>query len=178
MLIKKLFVMMILALTSITFAQNSNQKTNNPAAQKEKTNHMHMMSKNMLPDSTMNNMDSMMHHQNMMSDNDSCSQNNNCCGNKKVNQKKSEHMNMNSSNIDMMSHDKNHDKMNTNIVRKGVIDLKAIDKNKDGFVYQDMMDWNVISDVDGSCPVCGMKLRKVTLEQCKSNLEKHNFKVR
>ena len=40
------------------------------------------------------------------------------------------------------------------IVRKGVINLKAIDKNKDGKVFQDQMDWNVISDKPGKCPLC------------------------
>ncbi|MBK8662217.1 MAG: hypothetical protein IPN18_10595 [Ignavibacteriales bacterium] len=32
------------------------------------------------------------------------------------------------------------------LIRNGEIDLKSIDKNKDGKVYQDQMDWNVIAD--------------------------------
>lgn len=64
------------------------------------------------------------------------------------------------------------------IIREGEIDLKAIDKNKDGKVYQDVMDWNVISDEVGECPLCGMKLKEVTLEKAKENLIKHNFKVK
>lgn len=63
-------------------------------------------------------------------------------------------------------------------VREGEIDLKAIDKNKDGKVFQDMMDWNVISDEAGECPLCGMNLKEVTLEKAKENLVKHNFKVK
>lgn len=63
-------------------------------------------------------------------------------------------------------------------VRGGEIDLKAIDKNKDGKVFQDMMDWNVISDEAGECPLCGMKLKEVTIEKAKENLVKHNFKVK
>jgi hypothetical protein len=63
-------------------------------------------------------------------------------------------------------------------VREGEIDLTAIDKNKDGKVYQDQMDWNVISDVPGECPLCGMKLKEVSLEKAKENLLKHNFKVK
>lgn len=63
-------------------------------------------------------------------------------------------------------------------VREGEIDLKAIDKNKDGKVFQDMMDWNVISDEAGECPLCGMKLKEVTIEKAKENLVKHNFKVK
>ncbi len=64
------------------------------------------------------------------------------------------------------------------IVQKDEIDLKAIDKNKDGKVYQDMMDWNVISDTPGKCPLCGMTLKEVTLDKAKDNLLKHNFKVK
>lgn len=63
-------------------------------------------------------------------------------------------------------------------VRKGVIDLKSIDKNGDGKVYQDQMCWNVISDVPGNCPLCEMKLKEVSLEKAKENLLKHNFKVK
>ncbi|HEX2867790.1 MAG TPA: heavy metal-binding domain-containing protein [Ignavibacteriales bacterium] len=64
------------------------------------------------------------------------------------------------------------------IVRKGVINLKAIDKNKDGKVFQDQMDWNVISDAPGKCPLCKMTLEEVTLKQAKENLTKNGFKVK
>ncbi len=64
------------------------------------------------------------------------------------------------------------------LIRTGIIDLKAIDKNKDGKVYQDMMDWNVISDEPGTCPICGMKLKEVTLDEAKKNLEEHGFKAK
>ncbi len=73
---------------------------------------------------------------------------------------------------------KNGKMMENSIIRKGVIDLSAIDKNKDGKVFQDMMDWNVISDKAGKCPICEMKLKEVTLEQAKKNLLKHNYKVK
>jgi Cu(I)/Ag(I) efflux system membrane fusion protein/cobalt-zinc-cadmium efflux system membrane fusion protein len=59
-----------------------------------------------------------------------------------------------------------------------VIDLTAIDKNKDGKVYQDQMDWNVISDKPGKCPLCKMKLKEVTLEEAKKNLKENDFKVK
>jgi Cu(I)/Ag(I) efflux system membrane fusion protein/cobalt-zinc-cadmium efflux system membrane fusion protein len=65
-----------------------------------------------------------------------------------------------------------------NIVREGKIDLKAIDKNKDGKVYQDPMDWNVISDKPGKCPLCKMTLKEVALKQAKENLKKNGFKVK
>ncbi len=60
-------------------------------------------------------------------------------------------------------------------VRKGVIDLSAIDKNKDGKLYEDIMDWNVISDEPGTCPLCGMTLREFTIKEVKENLTKHGF---
>ena len=64
------------------------------------------------------------------------------------------------------------------IIRKGIIDLKSIDKNKDGKVYQDQMDWNVISDEAGKCPICKMELKQVTLKKAKENLIKNGFKVK
>ncbi|MGE5430337.1 MAG: heavy metal-binding domain-containing protein [Syntrophomonadaceae bacterium] len=64
------------------------------------------------------------------------------------------------------------------VVYKGIIDLKAIDKNKDGKVFQDQMDWNVISDKPGACPLCKMTLEEVTLKQAKDNLEKNGFKIK
>ncbi len=64
------------------------------------------------------------------------------------------------------------------IIRKGVINLKAIDKNKDGKVFQDMMDWNVISDKAGKCPLCKMMLKEVTIKEAKEYLIKNGFKVK
>jgi len=64
------------------------------------------------------------------------------------------------------------------LVRTGEIDLKSIDNNKDGKVFQDMMDWNVISDEPGKCPLCGMKLKEVSLEEAKKNLIDNGFKVK
>ena len=67
---------------------------------------------------------------------------------------------------------------NSTIVHEGMIDLMAIDKNKDGMVYQDMMDWNVMSDEPGKCPLCKMTLKEVSIEQAKENLIKHDYKVK
>ncbi|MCK9280900.1 MAG: efflux RND transporter periplasmic adaptor subunit [Melioribacteraceae bacterium] len=64
------------------------------------------------------------------------------------------------------------------IVRTGIIDLKMIDKNKDGKLYQDMMDWNVISDEPGDCPICGMELMEMSIEAVKKNLIDNGFKVK
>lgn len=74
--------------------------------------------------------------------------------------------------------DKNKPKNEVKIVREGVINLKTIDKNKDGKVYQDQMDWNVISDEPGKCPICKMTLKEVTLKEASKNLIKHGFKVK
>lgn len=68
-------------------------------------------------------------------------------------------------------------KQNKSIIREGVIDLQLIDENKDGKVFQDMMDWNVISDKPGDCPLCGMTLKLNALNEAKANLVKHGYKV-
>jgi len=64
------------------------------------------------------------------------------------------------------------------LIRTGVIDVEAIDKNGDGKLYQDVMDWNVISDKPGTCPICGMKLREMSIAQVKKNLKDHGFAYR
>ena len=67
---------------------------------------------------------------------------------------------------------------NSAIVHEGMIDLKMIDGNKDGMLYQDMMDWNVISDEPGKCPICKMNLKEVSIETAKVNLIKNDFSVK
>ena len=82
-------------------------------------------------------------------------------------------------NMHGMMHDTNSDSLKDNsMVREGEIDLKAIDDNGDGKVYQDQMCWNVISDEAGECPQCGMKLKEVSLDKAKENLKKHDHKVK
>lgn len=79
----------------------------------------------------------------------------------------------------MMKHNmKNMERKMSSIVREGVIDLQAIDENKDGKVYQDTMDWNVISDEPGECPLCGMTLKKVSIKQAEENLIKNGFNIK
>jgi hypothetical protein len=63
-------------------------------------------------------------------------------------------------------------------IRSEPVDVKAIDVNKDGFVYQDPMDWNVIADEEGKCPKCGMMLKKVTVDEAIKNLKDNGFKVK
>ena len=89
------------------------------------------------------------------------------------------HKNMKMHNMEMMK-DSSHKIMEkkNSIVREGVIDLQTIDENKDGKVFQDMMDYNVISDKPGKCPLCGMKLKEVSLKKAKDTLIKAGFKVK
>jgi hypothetical protein len=68
--------------------------------------------------------------------------------------------------------------INSAIVHTGTIDLMMIDENKDDMVFQDQMDWNVISDKAGQCPLCKMTLEEVSLKQAKENLLKKGFKVK
>ncbi len=89
---------------------------------------------------------------------------------------------MDSSKMKMDHKHMDHDNMmgsdSKSIVREGTIDLTAIDENGDGKVYQDQMCWNVVSDESGECPQCGMKLKEVSLEEAKANLEENGFEVK
>ncbi len=67
---------------------------------------------------------------------------------------------------------------NKSMVHEDTIDLAAIDENGDGKVYQDQMCWNVVSDESGECPQCGMKLKEVSLEKAKKNLEENGFEAK
>ena len=84
---------------------------------------------------------------------------------------------MNHSMMDSTKHSKMM-KHKSSIVREEPIDLKAIDANGDGKVFQDQMDWNVISDEAGECPLCGMKLKEVSLNEAKSKLIEKGFEVK
>jgi len=77
-----------------------------------------------------------------------------------------------------MEEEDEHVHVGKEIVHKGVIDVESIDANGDGKVFQDMMDWNVISDEDGRCPLCGMFLKEVTIEQAKKNLKENGFEYK
>lgn len=88
----------------------------------------------------------------------------------------------NSSSVMSLNSQKNSVKQdafeNGAIIRKGVIDLSLIDKNKDEKLFQDIMDWNVISDEAGECPICGMKLKEFRIDQVKKNLIENGFKYK
>ncbi|MGE5499048.1 MAG: heavy metal-binding domain-containing protein [Syntrophothermus sp.] len=65
-----------------------------------------------------------------------------------------------------------------NIVRKGVVDLAAIDHNHDGKVMQCPMDYNVVSDVQTPCPLCKMDLEEVSIAKAAENLKGAGYKVK
>jgi hypothetical protein len=99
----------------------------------------------------------------------SFAQNNNDCNQSSGTMKMNEHM--------VMEHNQSK-QSDSAIVRKGEIGINQIDQNKDCKVYEDMMDYNVISDKPGTCPLCGMTLKEVSLEKAKSNLSKNGFTVK
>ncbi|MBT8385875.1 MAG: efflux RND transporter periplasmic adaptor subunit, partial [Ignavibacteria bacterium] len=66
----------------------------------------------------------------------------------------------------------------SSIVHEGVIDVEAIDMNKDGKLFECPMDWNVLSDEDGRCPLCNMYLKEFTIEEVKVNLDKNGFEYK
>lgn len=66
----------------------------------------------------------------------------------------------------------------TSIVHEGVINVEAIDKNKDGKLWECPMDWNVISDESGRCPVCNMRLKEYSIEDVKANLKKNGYEYK
>lgn len=49
------------------------------------------------------------------------------------------------------------------------------DENHDGHVYNDNMCWNVIADVPGKCPKCGMKMKEVTVADAEAKLKEHGM---
>lgn len=73
---------------------------------------------------------------------------------------------------------KEQDEVSDPRIRKGIIDLQGIDKNKDGKLYEDVMDWNVISDEPGECPLCGMTLKEFSIKDVEKNLTEHGFEYK
>jgi len=71
----------------------------------------------------------------------------------------------------------NHDHSNS-IVHEGVIDVESIDKNNDGKLWECPMDWNVISNESGRCPLCNMKLKEYSIEEIKANLDKYGYEYK
>jgi len=76
-----------------------------------------------------------------------------------------------------MKMEEKHDH-SSSIIHEGVIDVEAIDKNKDEKLWECPMDWNVISDESGRCPLCNMKLKEYTIDEIKSNLDKYGYEYK
>lgn len=66
----------------------------------------------------------------------------------------------------------------SSLMREGIIDVESIDVNKDGKLFECQMDWNVLSDEEGRCPICDMKLKEVTIDKTKKNLLENNYTVK
>ena len=66
----------------------------------------------------------------------------------------------------------------SSIVHKGIIDVESIDKNKDGKLWECPMDWNVISDESGRCPLCNMKLKEYSIDEVKANLKQYGYEYK
>ena len=69
-----------------------------------------------------------------------------------------------------MTEEQSMEKDDNDIVHERNVEVSKLDKNKDGFVYQCPMDWEVISDKPGNCPLCGMYLEKFSVDEAKQNL--------
>ena len=77
---------------------------------------------------------------------------------------------------------KNHDhqmkaseEIEHELVREGSIDVESLDTNNDESLYECPMDWNVLSDNSGDCPVCGMDLKEYSIAEVKANLDKYGY---
>ncbi len=78
--------------------------------------------------------------------------------------------------VHQMKEDKNDH--SSSIVHEGVIDVESIDKNKDRKLWECPMDWNVITDESGRCPLCNMKLKEYTIDEVKANLKENGFEYK
>ncbi len=160
--------LIVILLSSIAFSQSKS----NPNSKMK--NHKNMDNMTMM-DSCKTMMKNMKGHMNNKTMMDSCKMlMNNPKHNKKMGKMKNHIKKHNKSEMKTSMKMKKKDTM----VHNGIIDLNSIDKNKDGFVYQDRMDWNVISDKPGTCPLCGMKLKKYSIEQARKNLIDSGFKLK
>jgi hypothetical protein len=108
----------------------------------------------------------------------SCSQENHNSGNPDKKIAEQNHTNGHTLEGQGMHKQNEGEKEMNSIIHEGEIDLVAIDENNDGKVYQDQMCWNVLSDISGECPKCGMTLKEVTLEEAKKNLKENNYKLK
>ncbi len=62
-------------------------------------------------------------------------------------------------------------------IRSAPVDVLPMDRNGDGYVYQDRLDFQVIADTPGNCPICGMGLQKTSVADAVMNLMDHNIAI-
>ncbi|MFO7525402.1 MAG: heavy metal-binding domain-containing protein [Ignavibacteriaceae bacterium] len=79
----------------------------------------------------------------------------------------------NSEDHDTMHNDETMEKVESPMVRAYDVDVSTLDENKDGNVYQCPMDWEVISDHPGSCPLCNMDLKEYSVADAQQNLKEN-----
>lgn len=76
----------------------------------------------------------------------------------------------NSEENDMMQKEDPAEKVHSHMIREYDVDVATIDANGDGKVFQCPMDWEVISDEPGSCPLCNMDLKEYSVADAQQNL--------
>lgn len=64
------------------------------------------------------------------------------------------------------------------LIRTGIIDVKSLDSNGDGKLFECPMDWNIIGDEYQRCPSCEMKMKEYTLDEIKKNLNEHGYEYK
>jgi len=69
-------------------------------------------------------------------------------------------------------------RMDSTTIRRGTIDLAQVDENHDGKVYECPMDWNVLADSAGYCPMCNMEMKEYSVADAKMNLKENGYEVK
>jgi hypothetical protein len=59
--------------------------------------------------------------------------------------------------------------LDSTVIRPENEEITSLDENGDGMLYQCPMDFQVISDNPGRCPLCKMYLEEYTIEQVQKN---------
>jgi len=72
--------------------------------------------------------------------------------------------------VDHSTHSPNQMQGENGIIRDKNVKVSSLDINKDGKVFQCPMDWEVISDKPGSCPICIMDLEEFSIDNAQKNL--------
>lgn len=76
----------------------------------------------------------------------------------------------NSEENDTMHMEDPSEKAHSHMIREYDVDVATIDANGDEKVFQCPMDWEVISDEPGSCPLCNMDLKEYSVADAQQNL--------